>query len=366
MNDNLLMCKSATDLVCKLKSYYQNVKQNPSMDDCTINEAVALMIELYGRSDYEDCQGYSYLNAILFLLIRQNVTACVSFERDAIHQLQDYLFVIVNQSVCPSLLDSSLRLLAILYLENTLNSEEKKSVEKIIEVQKHTELLSVLRKVHSQQTILLWMTFAGILLAILFAPILIVYRILLILGIIPCLAVSYYLYSRSLIRQLQRSISEGTIDTCPGNHTKLPALLAETTTKYQQFLITKDVPAKVQVGERIFNSGTEAIQTLTSEIEARIKGEVTKTTNPIQPQQEEIPIDSLLTPMEMEMKQRIKDIQNQPFPVSASLRNDLVELIQILEKNGKNPELLKKTKEDLAFFDTVVVKRAVELSVYLK
>ena len=72
------------------------------MDDCTIHEAVALMIELYGRSDYEDCQGYSYLNAILFLLIRQNVTACVSFERDAIHQLQDYLFVIVNQSVCPS------------------------------------------------------------------------------------------------------------------------------------------------------------------------------------------------------------------------------------------------------------------------
>ena len=118
--------------------------------------------------------------------------------------------------------------------------------------------------------------------------------------------------------------------------------------------------------QRIFNSGTEAIQTLTSEIEARIKGEVTKTTNPIQPQQEEIPIDSLLTPMEMEMKQRIKDIQNQPFPVSASLRNDLVELIQILEQNGKNPELLKKTKEDLAFFDTVVVKRAVELSVYLK
>lgn len=60
------------------------------------------MIELYGRSDYVDCQAYSYLNAILFLLIRQNVTACVSFERDAIHQLQDYLFVIVNQSVCPS------------------------------------------------------------------------------------------------------------------------------------------------------------------------------------------------------------------------------------------------------------------------
>ena len=151
-----------------------------------------------------------------------------------------------------------MRFLAILYLENTLNSEEKKSVEKIIEVQKHTELLSVLRKVHSQQTILLWMTFAGILLAILFAPILIVYRILLILGIIPCWAVSYDLYSRSLIRQLQRSISEGTIDTCPGNHTKLPALLAETTTKYQQFLITKDVPAKVQVGEVIMNEGCDA------------------------------------------------------------------------------------------------------------
>ena len=63
------------------------------------------------------------------------------------------------------------------------------------------------------------------------------------------------------------------------------------------------------------------------------------------------------------MKQRIKDIQNKPLPVSASLRDDLVELIQILEKNGKNPELLKKTKEDLAFFDTVVIKRAVESSV---
>ena len=150
-------------------------------------------------------------------------------------------------------MDSSLRLLVILYLENTLKSDEKKSVEKILELQKHTELLSVLRQVHSQRSILLWMTVAGILLAILFAPILFIYRILLILAIIPCFAVSYYLYSCSLIHQLQRSISEGTIDICPGNHTKLPALLAETTAKYQQFLITKDVPAKVQVGDVVMN-----------------------------------------------------------------------------------------------------------------
>lgn len=71
------------------------------MDTCVINEAVALMVELYERPDYEDCLGYSYLNAILFLLIHDNVTACTSFERDVIHQLKDYLFVIVNQSVCP-------------------------------------------------------------------------------------------------------------------------------------------------------------------------------------------------------------------------------------------------------------------------
>ena len=84
---------------------------------------------------------------------------------------------------------------------------------------------------------------------------------------------------------------------------------------------------------------------------------------PIELQQEEMPIDSLLTPMEAEIQQRIKDISNKPFPVSASLRDDLVNLIRILEKNGKNPELLKKTKEDLVFFDTVVMKHAVESNV---
>ena len=38
----------------------------------------------------------------------------------------------------------------------------------------------------------------------------------------------------------------------------------------------------------------------------------------------------------------------------------MVRLIEILEKNGKNPELLQKAKEDLVFLDTVVSKHVVE------
>ena len=151
------------------------------------------------------------------------------------------------------MIDSSLRLLSVLYLENTLTSDQKEAVEKILENQKHTELLSVLRQTHSQPTFILWMTFTTVLLAMLFAPIHFIYRIVSLLVVIPCFAGMYYLYSCSSIRQLQRSISEGPIDTCPGNHAELPALLKETTVKYQQFIINKDIPAKVQVGEVILN-----------------------------------------------------------------------------------------------------------------
>ena len=105
---------------------------------------------------------------------------------------------------------------------------------------------------------------------------------------------------------------------------------------------------------------------MSSEIEAKVKNDITSSTNQAQQQQLEIPVDSVMTPMEIEMNKRIKDIQGKPFPVSASLRNDLVDMIQILEKNGKNPELLKKTKEDLAFLDTVVIKHVVKLTVMLK
>lgn len=146
-------------------------------------------------------------------------------------------------------MDSSLRLLMLLYLENTLNTNEKKRVEEILESKQQIKLSSILRQGHSHPSFLLWMTLVVTLLAVILAPMSLVYRILLVIIVVVAFAMSYYIYFCSFIRQLQRSIPEGTIEICPGTHVKLPALLAETTEKYQHFLITKDIPARVQVGE---------------------------------------------------------------------------------------------------------------------
>ena len=79
------------------------------------------------------------------------------------------------------------------------------------------------------------------------------------------------------------------------------------------------------------------------------------------PEEEEVtPVaDNLPTPIEQEMARRVEEIQSKPIPISASIRSDMVRLIEILEKNGKNPELLRKAKEDLVFLDTVVSKHVV-------
>lgn len=66
-----------------------------------------------------------------------------------------------------------------------------------------------------------------------------------------------------------------------------------------------------------------------------------------------------LSEREQNTIQHIKEIQSQPIPVSTSLRDDLVALQTILEKNGKNPALLEKVKKDIEFFDTVVLNHTV-------
>lgn len=66
-----------------------------------------------------------------------------------------------------------------------------------------------------------------------------------------------------------------------------------------------------------------------------------------------------LSQREQSTIQQIKQIQSQPIPVSTSLRDDLVDLQNILEKNGKNPALLEKVKKDIEFFDTVVLNHTV-------
>ena len=67
----------------------------------------------------------------------------------------------------------------------------------------------------------------------------------------------------------------------------------------------------------------------------------------------------LTTQREMAIREQINSIGDTPIPISANLRNDLVDLIEILERNGNNSELLEKVKQDLEFFDNVVLKHVV-------
>ena len=106
----------------------------------------------------------------------------------------------------------------------------------------------------------------------------------------------------------------------------------------------------------MFPNGKEAIRVLTAEIEAKEKKQSET------PKEEEATPDlvALPTPVEQELARRVEEIRSKPIPISASIHSDMVRLIEILEKNGKNPELLQKAKEDLVFLDTVVSKHVVD------
>ena len=111
----------------------------------------------------------------------------------------------------------------------------------------------------------------------------------------------------------------------------------------------------------MFPNGKEAIRVLTAEIEEK---EEKQSEIPSEEKEEASPSSAALpTPMEQEMARRVEEIRSKPIPISASIRSDMVRLIEILEKNGKNPELLQKAKEDLVFLDTVVSKHVVNLGV---
>ena len=113
------------------------------------------------------------------------------------------------------------------------------------------------------------------------------------------------------------------------------------------------------------------MSTISTEIEASVKAEIkaanNKNSNNTQKEEtimggdvHERVSDLFTSHTERAIREHLNAFENQPFPVSASLRDDLVELIHILERNEGNDELLQKTKEDLEFFDQVVVHRAVE------
>ena len=62
---------------------------------------------------------------------------------------------------------------------------------------------------------------------------------------------------------------------------------------------------------------------------------------------------------EQQVLQQIQSIKEQPIPIPEKLRENLVNLQAILEKNGRNPELLEEVKKDIEFFDREVASRVV-------
>ena len=69
------------------------------------------------------------------------------------------------------------------------------------------------------------------------------------------------------------------------------------------------------------------------------------------------------TPLEQNARSVFNQMAQQPFMVSKSIREDLVELANILKRNGKNPKLLEEVMDDIAFYDEIVTKRVVQWSV---
>ena len=74
----------------------------------------------------------------------------------------------------------------------------------------------------------------------------------------------------------------------------------------------------------------------------------------------------LLTPSEQRVMRMLEETRSKPVPVPENLRETLVKLQSHLEKSNTNPELLETVKQDLAFFDDVVMKRRVSCGVCYK
>ena len=121
----------------------------------------------------------------------------------------------------------------------------------------------------------------------------------------------------------------------------------------------------------MFQSGEDALSTIEMEIEKAVKaGLEEEATSQCVDKDEDSrrkensmngeALDELLTTQrEKAIREQINSIGDAPIPISANLRNDLVDLIQILERNGNNSELLEEVKQDLEFFDNVVLKHVV-------
>ena len=74
----------------------------------------------------------------------------------------------------------------------------------------------------------------------------------------------------------------------------------------------------------------------------------------------------VLTPSEQRVMRMVEETRYKPVPIPDNLRETLVKLQAHLEKSNTNPELLKTVKQDLAFFDEVVVKHRVSSGVCYK
>lgn len=74
----------------------------------------------------------------------------------------------------------------------------------------------------------------------------------------------------------------------------------------------------------------------------------------------------VLTPSEQRVMRMVEETRSKPVPIPDNLRETLVKLQAHLEKSNTNPELLKTVKQDLAFFDEVVVKHKVSSGVCYK
>ena len=121
----------------------------------------------------------------------------------------------------------------------------------------------------------------------------------------------------------------------------------------------------------MFQSGEDALSTIGMEIEKAVKEEFEEEmANQRSDKEEEsrteqnsvsqdVMSELLTTQREKAIHEQINSIGDAPIPISANLRNDLVDLIHILERNGNNSGLLEKVKQDLEFFDNVVLKHVV-------
>lgn len=117
------------------------------------------------------------------------------------------------------------------------------------------------------------------------------------------------------------------------------------------------------IQQKVYESGKACLDAIYGELQKKAKEEVQAELEQRAKEKDEEETERKfaipLSQREQSTIQQIKQIQSQPIPVSTSLRDDLVDLQNILEKNGKNPALLEKVKKDIEFFDTVVLNHTV-------